>query len=264
MKAREILQSLLMLVAMSVATGGAARLVGADAGQPQYYEWRVYATKSEAQQKLISDYWQKAAVPAYNRLGVSAVGVFTELQDSPTNKVYVLIPFETPGAYATIPARLAADVAYQTAGADYLNTPKADPAYIRFESSLLVAFDGMKKLAVPPSAADQKPWIFELRTYLSHSEAKGDNKVKMFNNGEIPLMQEVGLTPVFFGQTVVGSQMPNLIYMVSGENQDEHKKHWKGFFDAPVWKKLSGDPQYKDNVSKVISVFLKRTPASQI
>ena len=51
------------------------------------------------------------------------------------------------------------------------------------------------------------------------------NKVKMFNSGEIPLMQEVGLTPVVFGQTVVGSQMPNLIYMVSGENQDEHKKH---------------------------------------
>jgi hypothetical protein len=86
----------------------------------------------------------------------------------------------------------------------------------------------------------------------------------MFNSGEIPLMQEVGLTPIFFGQTVIGSQMPNLIYMVSGENQDEHKKHWKDFFDAPVWKKLIGDPQYKDNVSKVISVFLKRTPASQI
>lgn len=80
----------------------------------------------------------------------------------------------------------------------------------------------------------------------------------------IPLMQEVGLTPVFFGQTIIGSQMPNLIYLVSGENQEEHKKHWKDFFDAPVWKKLIGDLQYEDNVSKVISVFLKRTPASQI
>jgi hypothetical protein len=58
--------------------------------------------------------------------------------------------------------------------------------------------------------------------------------------------------------------MPNLVYMVSGENEAEHKKHWKGFFDAPTWKTLSGDPQYKDNVSKVISIFLKRTAASQI
>jgi hypothetical protein len=135
---------------------------------------------------------------------------------------------------------------------------------VRFESSLLVAFDGMKKLAVPASAADKKPWIFELRTYLSHSESKGLNKIKMFNSGEIPLMQDVGLSPVFFGQTLVGSQMPNLIYMVSGEDQDAHKQHWKAFFDAPMWKKLSVDPQYKDNVSKVVSIFLKRTSASQI
>jgi hypothetical protein len=49
--------------------------------------------------------------------------------------------------------------------------------------------------------------------------------------------------------------------MVSGENQDAHKVHWKAFSHALVWKKLSGDPQYKDNVSKVISIFLKRTPA---
>ncbi len=142
--------------------------------------------------------------------------------------------------------------------------PKSSPAYERIESSLNVAFDSMKKLAVPPSAAEKKPWIFELRIYQSPSESKGINKVQMFNSGEVPLMQESGLSPVFFAQTLVGSQMPNLVYMVSSENRDEHKKHWQQFFDAPVWKKLSGDPQYKDNVSRVISIFLKRTPASQI
>lgn len=264
MKPRTFLQSLFALAALLLALGSTGCTTTVTVGSPQYYELRTYTTKTAAQQQLISDYWEKAAVPAYNRLGIAPVGVFTELQDSPSNKVYVLIPFPTPGAYAEIPAKLAADAAYQAAGAAYLNTPKSDPAYVRFESSLLVAFDGMKHLAVPPSAAEKKPWIFELRIYQSHSESKGINKVAMFNAGEIPLMQEVGLTPVFFAQTVVGAQMPNLIYMVSGENQDEHKKHWKGFFDAPTWKKLSGDPQYKDNVSKVISIFLKRTPASQI
>ncbi len=266
MKPRTFLRSLLALTALLVVLGstGCSTTSSSSSVAPQYYELRTYTTKTEAQQKLISDYWEKAAVPAYNRLGVASVGVFTELADSPSNKVYVLIPFATPGAYAEVPAKLAADAAYQAAGAAYLNTPKSDPAYVRFESSLLVAFDGMKRLAVPPSAAEKKPWVFELRIYQSHSESKGINKVGMFNAGEIPLMHQVGLTPVFFAQTVVGAQMPNLIYMVSGENQDAHKVHWKAFFDAPVWKKLSGDPQYKDNVSKVISIFLKRTPASQI
>ncbi|MGD0812691.1 MAG: hypothetical protein ABSA83_03730 [Verrucomicrobiota bacterium] len=48
--------------------------VAAGAGQPQYYELRVYSTKSEQQQKLVSDYWQNAAVPAYNRMGIQPVG----------------------------------------------------------------------------------------------------------------------------------------------------------------------------------------------
>jgi len=253
------------------ALAGAVSLAGmpdpalaADSGQAQYYELRIYSTKSEEQQKLVSDYWQNAAVPAYNRMGIQPVGVFTELQDSPTNKVYVLVPCDSLDVFAGIPARLASDAAYQAAAADYMSRPKSSPAYERIESSLSVAFDSMKKLAAPPSAADKTPWIFELRIYQSPSESKGINKVQMFNNGEVPVMRDVGLSPVFFAQTLFGSQMPNLVYMVSGENEAEHKKHWKGFFDAPTWKTLSGDPQYKDNVSKVISIFLKRTAASQI
>ena len=57
----------------------------------------------------------------------------------------------------------------------------------------------MKHFAAPP--ADKKPKIFELRTYMSPSEGKGLNKVQMFNSGEIPLMKEVGLAPVFYGRT---------------------------------------------------------------
>ncbi len=129
------------------------------------------------------DYWQNAAVPAYNRMGIHPVGVFTELEDSPTNHIYVLIPCDSPEDFAAIPTKLAADTNYQTAAADFLNAPKSDPAYVRFESSLLVAFDGMKRMVLPP--ADQKPNVFELRCYLSSSEGKGLNKIKMFESGEI-------------------------------------------------------------------------------
>jgi hypothetical protein len=263
MNTQTILQTAGFLAAFAAMSAIPSR-AGADSGQPQYYELRVYTTKSERQQELVNNYWQTAAVAAYNRIGIQPIGVFTEAQDSPSNKVYVLIPCDSLEVFASIPAKLASDTAYQAAAAEFMAVPKSNPAYERFESSLLVAFDGMKKLAVPPSTAQKTPWIFELRTYLSHNESKGINKVKMFNNGEMPLMQEVGLSPVFFAQTVVGSQMPSLTYMVSGENQDEHKKHWKAFFDAPVWKKLSSDPQYRDNVSRVINVFLKRTSASQL
>jgi hypothetical protein len=261
MNPRMFQNALLGLLCLSVSLGSFSRVAAAE---PEYYELRVYTTQSTEQQELISSYWEKAAVPAYERMGIGPIGVFTELEDSPTNRVFVLIPFASPGDYAGVTGKLAADSRYVDAAAGYLDTPRNEAAYVRFESSLLVAFDGMKRLEVPPSAAERKPWVFELRIYESHSEAKGENKVKMFNSGEIPLMKEVGLAPVFFGQTVVGSAMPNLIYMVSGADAEAHKVHWKAFFDAPVWKELIGDPQYKGNVSKVVSVFLKRTAASQI
>jgi hypothetical protein len=259
------------LRALPLAAGAFALLlvlvpaaIAADSGLRQYYELRVYATQSADQQKKVSDYWETAGVPAYNRMGIQPIGVFTALDDSPTNEVYVLIPYDSLSAFAEVPEKLAADAAYQNASADFMAVPKSDPAYVRFNTSLLVAFDGFRKLAVPPSSAEKKPWVFELRSYQSHSESKGLNKIQMFNSGEISLMQEVGLSPVFFSQTIAGPQMPNLVYMISGESKEEHAKHFKAFGASPVWKKLTADPQYKDNVSHVSSIFLKRTSASQI
>jgi hypothetical protein len=259
---RLFLQSALTLAAVVAVIGHPVRTAAADADKPQYFELRAYTTQSEAQQQRVNDYWQNAAIPAYNRMGIQPVGVFTEMQDSATNKIYVLIPCDSLEVFAAIPAKLAADADYQKAAAEYLSAPKASPAYERFESSLLVAFDGMKHLAVPPP--DLKPNVFELRTYKSSSEGKGLNKIKMFESGEITVMKEVGLAPVFYGRTVVGSTMPSLTYMTCGVNMDEHKKHWQGFSAAPVWKQLQADPQYKENMIGMIKVMLKRTSASQL
>ena len=263
MTARLYFKSAMILAALVVGNFP-VRAVAADtdAAQPQYYELRVYQTQSAEQWQRVNDYWQNAAVPAYNRQGIQPVGVFTELQDSATNQIYVLIPCDSVAAFAAIPAKLAADADYQKAAAGFLSAPKTNAAYERFESSLLVAFDGMKQLCVPP--ADQKPNVFELRTYKSSSEAKGLNKIKMFESGEITTMKDVGLAPIFYGRTLVGSTMPSLTYMTCGVNMDEHKKHWAAFGSAPVWKALQADPQYKDNMIGMIKVMLKRTSASQL
>jgi hypothetical protein len=86
----------------------------------------------------------------------------------------------------------------------------------------------------------------------------------MFESGEITVMKEVGLAPIFYGRTLVGSPMPSLVYMTCGENLAEHQKHWQAFSAAPVWNKLKNDPQYQDNMTGMIKVMLKRTSASQI
>ena len=247
---------------MIVVLGISSRADAGDAEKPQYYEVRIYSTQSAEQQKRVNEYWQNAAVPAYNRMGIQPIGVFTELSDAATNSIYVFIPFGSLEELAAMPAKLATDAEYQKTAGEFLNAPKTNPAYVRIESSVLVAFDGMKHMVVP--SADHQPNIFELRTYLSSSEGKGLNKIQMFNSGEIPLMKDVGLAPIFYGRTIAGLNMPCLVYMTCAESLAAHKQHWQGFSKSPVWKNLQSDPQYKDNVARIISILLKRTTASQI
>src|SRR4051812_11944590 len=91
----------ILLGAAIVTTKFLPDAVAAENGSRQYYELRIYTTKSEKQQNLVSDYWQKAAVTAYNRMGIKPIGVFTELEDSPTNRVFVLIPFNSLEAFSS-------------------------------------------------------------------------------------------------------------------------------------------------------------------
>ena len=240
-----------------------------------YYEWRMYRLKAGADHALLDGYLEKALIPALNRLGSKPVGVFTEMpqaaranQNQPIEPleepVFVLIPHPSINAFLQTTAKLATDAGHLKAGADYLQVAKKNPAFVRIDSWLLHAFAGMPHLEQPAYSKERKPRIFEARTYESHSEIKAQKKVDMFNAGEIEVMRDVGLGPIFFGQALIGSNLPHLIYMLSGENRDLHKQHFGAFGKDPRWKKLSADPQYADTVSKITSRFMEPTSYSQI
>src|SRR6185295_17391939 len=163
MKLTHLFHAFAGLTALLVSLSGFAADPVSSKADRQYYELRVYTTQNDNQRSLIDQYWQNAAIPAYNRAGIQPIGVFTEAQESPTNKVYVLIPFDSLSSFESLAARLAADSTYQTDSADFMNRTKANAPYTRMETSLLRAMTGMPTLALPPSTAEKKPWIFELR-----------------------------------------------------------------------------------------------------
>ncbi|MDP6045061.1 MAG: NIPSNAP family protein, partial [Phycisphaerae bacterium] len=109
-----------------------------------------------------------------------------------------------------------------------------------------------------------KDRIFEVRVYESHNEDAARRKVHMFNNGETQLMRDVKLGPVFFGEMLIGGNVPNLTYMLSAPSMDAHKEHWKAFGGHPTWKKMRVMPLYKGTVSKIYNYFLKPLKCSQI
>src|SRR6185312_9443389 len=147
--------------------------------------------------------------------------------------------------------RLASDAAYARAGAAILEAPLSDPAFVRLESSLLRAFDAMPGVEPSPAATAGTPRIYELRTYESHSNRAALNKLRMFNAGEVPIFRRAGLTPIFFGETLVGMNMPSLVYMLTFSDIAARDAAWKKFGQDPEWKTLSADPQYRDNVSAI-------------
>ncbi len=260
MKRREFLVASGALA--TVPAVGASVVRGEDRPGREYYELRQYHVETEAQKASFDEFAQKAALPALNRLGVSPVGVFYPMEG--LSPIYVLLPHKSLESVATLLQRLGDDEPFLRDGASFLDAPASQPAYKRMESSLLVAFKGMPHLETPVKSAGR---VCQLRIYESPSEKTGQKKIEMFNDaGEIEIFRRVGLHPVFFGETIVGSKMPNLTYMLMFENADEMKASWKKFGGDPDWQRLRGMDEYADKniLSGITNLVLRPAEYSQI
>lgn len=261
MERRDFVKSSLLLPALpAILTSGADI---PKKKKQEWYEWRVYTLKNETQQKLVEDYFQNALIPALNRQGSKNIGLFKELKTDAQTRLFALIPYPDMNTYLEAETKLAKDGTYQSAAGAYLGAPASAPAYDRIQSSLMKAFDAIPIMEVPA----KKDRIFELRRYESASEAAGKKKIEMFNQaGEIAIFKRVGLTPVFFGETIIGEMRPNLTYMLTFDDMPEHDKNWKAFIADPEWKKISSMPEYADAkiVSRITRTFLAPCAASQV
>jgi hypothetical protein len=231
----------------------------------EFYELRTYEMQTGNRKTVLNEYLEKACIPAWNRLGVKPVGVFTVVSGSNALNLFVLIPYPSLEHFLSAPARMAADADYQRTAATYLSASIDNPAYSRFESTLLWAFKNVPRVRVPAETGGNKPRIFELRTYESHGETAALKKIEMFNEGgEIGIFDRVGLRSVFFGQTLVGRRQPNLIYMTVHQDMMAREKAWEEFRNSADWKALSSNPAYANTVSATTVVFLRPAAYSQI
>ena len=266
MKRREFLKS-------SVAAAGVGTITAVMNASPaeksegtarEFYELRLYHLRRGPKQKLFDEFYREAAIPAMGRAGLGPIGVFSVAvgPDSPT--MYVLIPHKSLESLATANDRVRSDPDYRKAGAAFINAPATDPAYVRVESSLMAAIEGVPKVEVPAAGSPSR--VFELRTYESHSKQANKKKIEMFNTGELAIFRRTGLQPVFFGETLIGSRMPNLTYMLTFEDMAAREKNWRTFVSDPEWKKLSSTPGYTDPeiVCNISNLFLRPTAYSQI
>lgn len=256
-------------VGMTTATLMAERTVAADAAVPEereFYELRRYHLRRGPKQKVFDDYLREAWMPAMGRAGIGPIGVFHVMVGPESPSVYVLAPYRSLDQFAAVPARLKADPEYAKAAGPARSAPASDPVYLGVESWLLRSIASVPRLEVPAALQAGKSRVFELRTYQSHNKGANGKKIEMFDVGETALFRRAGLAPVFFGEALVGSRLPNLTYMLVFDDLAARDQAWRTFAGDPEWKKLSSTPGFTDPeiVTDISNVLLRPAPYSQL
>ncbi|RIK79343.1 MAG: hypothetical protein DCC67_10665 [Planctomycetota bacterium] len=266
----------------AAAVGAASDVARAQAngGEREVYEWRTYrfdeaAQPVEGQERvfakrpreyfevkhaLLHKYLQDAALPAWKRMGLGPVGVFTETGPEAGPSIHVLITYPHAAAVTTAREQLEQDAEYQQAAADYRQAKRDDPAFVQIESWLLLAFAAAPKITLP----QQGPRVLELRTYANHNEATARRKIDMFNEGEIGIFPECGFQNVFFGEALIGGGLPCLKYMLAAPSLEANAAGWKRFIASPKFAAMRDNPRYADTEPKITRQYLEPAAYSQV
>jgi len=261
MERRDFIAGTLAASAVAVAPGAGAQTQDKTSKQREYYQIRRYYMQSGSQTTMVEKYISEALIPALAGKG-GPVGAFRLDIGPETPTFYVLIPMASAASAASLELDLSQNETYVKAAEPFWSAPASSPAFVRVDSSLLIAFEGWPRIT-PPEKGKR---IFQLRTYESPSYRDHIRKVEMFHSGEFDIFKNAGFHQVFYGDTVIGPRMPNLTYMLRFADSAELDAKWNVFRNDPAWKKLSADPKYafEPIVSNITNLILSPLAASQV
>jgi len=228
--------------------------------QNQVYELRTYELEFFGKADVLHSYFKQALIPALERQGIKNIGAFEEAGDALPKKIYLLIPYNTIAAFQASKDSLLKDTTYLKDANAYLTASKEAIPYKRIHSSLIRSSKGFPKLSKPAEKAS----LFELRIYESHNEDALRRKVKMFDESEFTIFEEVGLPMVFFGANLAGEQMPCLTYLLAFKDREAHANAWKKFGAHPEWQRILKLEEYANTITDITRVFLKPLSYSKI
>ena len=229
----------------------------------QYIELRWYMLRnSDANQDQRSTDYLQAIAPVVKEAGAKTVGAFGSLIGAETPFLISLIAYPDFATVHAVRERLEIDKT--VAAAESAMHSGTGAPFERLETWLLRAFEGFP--TVQPAAEPKPGRIFELRRYESADFTTLARKIGMFNTGESAIFERLGMRPVFFGETLYGSKMPNLVYMLSFDDLASRDRLWRDFASDADWKKLRAQPGLADNeiVSNISNWILRPLLFSEI
>jgi hypothetical protein len=225
--------------------------------------WFHMRTNADNEMQRTTEYL-RAAAPVLKRSGASQLGFFGSVIADGSPFILSLSAFPSLAAMEAAREKEMADKDYIQARDAY--NGMSGLGFERMESSLLRCFEGMPQVEPPPTEGASAPRVFELRMYESNNSFTLARKIKMFNEGEIGIFKRLGMRPVFYGETLIGARMPNLVYMLGFDNLAAREKLWQAFGADPEWQKLRAQPGFSDteNVSNISNSILRPLAFSDI
>jgi hypothetical protein len=227
--------------------------------QEQVYELRTYEMEFARSADILHNYFKDALIPALNRKGIKHVGAFEETDERLPKKIYLLIAYENLNAIADVKNALENDETYLEDASAYIQASEVEVPYKRISSNLILSTPGFPELVKREGVT-----LFELRIYESRHEDALRRKVKMFNDSEFDIFEEVGLPLVFFGANIAGEQMPCLTYLLAFKNKAAHESAWAKFGPHPEWQRIIKLEEYANAMNDITRIFLRPLSYSQL
>src|ERR1019366_4838360 len=120
MERREFVKSAVAAGVGAGAAFGAEPQAKAQAeARQEFYQLRKYTLRTGPQLALTQGYFERALIPALNRMGMGPVGAFKLDIGPDTPTYYALIPAASAEALVTLDARLGADAEYVKGAAGF-------------------------------------------------------------------------------------------------------------------------------------------------
>lgn len=167
-----------------------------------------------------------------------AFGVFTGVLTARTQTTLVLSGHSSYEEMTAATARMEGDPGYRKAHEEL--EQGAEPPYDSVQKTLLQATEFSPEIA-PPAEKPKSPRYFELRLYHAPTRRQLQMVHERFAGPEIKIFHRSGVHPLFYADTLIGPEMPNLTYMIPFATLAEREKAWDAFGADPEWAKVRAE-----------------------
>jgi hypothetical protein len=176
-------------------------------------------------------------MPLFTR-HIHTLGVFTGVVTPLLQTTLVLSGFASFEEMTAAGGAIEGDSGYQKAHEEFERGTEAP--FETAERQLLQATDFSPEI-VAPAGKPKSPRYFELRIYHSPTQRQLRQVHERFAGPETAIFHRSGVHPLFYADTVIGRDLPNLTYLIPFATLADREKAWDTFGADPEWLKARAD-----------------------